>query len=143
MEEQGKKSVLFLSIHNSVRSQMAEGLLKHFRGDRFEAFSAGVEPTDIDPVAVQVMKEIEIDIINYRSKPISYFNAKQFDFVVSIVASASEERPDYPNAVTHLSWDFIDPSKTTGTEQVILDEYRKLRDNLTQKIRDDLLSSLV
>jgi arsenate reductase len=142
MEEQEKKSVLFLSIHNSVRSQMAEGLLKHFRGDKFEAFSAGVEPTDIDPIAVQVMKEIEIDIINYRSKPIEYFNAKTFDYAISICASASEERPGYPHATTQLSWDFPDPSKMTGSEQVILDEYRKLRDNLTQKIRDDLLAGM-
>ena len=142
MEEQQKKSVLFISIHNAVRSQIAEGLLKHFRGDRFEAFSAGVEPTDIDPIVVQIMKEIEIDVINYRSKPLEYFNAKTFDYVISICASASEDRPTYPHAVTQLSWDFPDPSKIKGTEQEILDEYRIVRDGILQKIRDDLLSTI-
>lgn len=142
MEEQQKKSVLFLSIHNATRSQLAEGLLKHFRGDKFEVFSAGVQPTDLDPIAVQVMKEIDINIINYHSKATDYFSAKSFDYVISICASASEERPEYSHGTTQISWDFPDPSKATGTEQDILNEYRKVRDDITQKIREDLLSSI-
>lgn len=142
MEEQTRKSVLFLGIHNAARSQMAEGLLKHFRGDKYEAFSAGVEPTDIDPKAAEVMREIGIDIVHCQSKPVSYFNAKQFDVVISICSSTSEARPEYPNGTTQLSWDFPNPSHKTGTEQQVLDEYRKLRDELTLKIKEDLLSTV-
>lgn len=142
MEEQVKKSVLFLSIHNATRSQMAEGLLKHFRGDRYEAFSAGVEPADVDPIAIQVMKEVECDISRSQSKPVEFFNAKQFDYAISICSSSSEPRPEYPHATTQLSWDFTDPSQVKGTEQEKLDAYRKTRDEILQKIRDDLLAGM-
>jgi arsenate reductase len=140
MEEQQKKTVLFLSVHNAVRSQMAEGLLKHFRGDMFEAFSAGVEEAELSINAISVMQEIGIDISHYHNKKIDFFAPKQFDFVISIYASASEDKPDYPNGTTHLDWDFADPGKTSGTPDVVLDAFRKFRDDLTKRIQDELFS---
>lgn len=143
MEEQAKKSVLFLGIHNATRSQMAEGLLKHFRGDKFEAFSAGVEPAeDIDTMAAEVMKEIGIEVAHNNTKSPDFFSGKQFDFVVTICSSSSEPRPEYPNAVNQLSWDIVDPYQFKGTDMEKLDEYRKTRDAILQKIRDDLLAGM-
>lgn len=142
MDEYKKKTVLFLSLHNAVRSQIAEGLLRHFRGDKFESLSAGVQASAITPLTVKVMGEIEIDISGFQSKSVDIYADRTFDYVISLYDAATEECPDFPNAQTKLKWDFPDPSKVSRSEELDLAAYRTLRDGILEKIRSELLATI-
>jgi arsenate reductase len=108
---------------------MAEGLLNTFHGDRYEAYSAGLEPTRINPYAVKVMQEIGIDISTHRSKNIKEFRGKRFDIVVTVCDQAKEACPFFPGKkVLHKG--FKDPTKFTGTEDEISGQVRHLRDEM-------------
>ena len=124
-----KKKVLFICTHNSARSQMAEGLLNALYGDRYKAYSAGIEPTKVNPYAVEVMAEIGIDLSRQRSKSIEEFREKNFDYVITLCDHAKEACPFFPGEkILHKS--FEDPSKFKGTEEEILEETRRIRDEI-------------
>jgi arsenate reductase len=124
-----KKRVLFICTHNSARSQIAEGLLNSLYGSRYEAHSAGIAPTAINPFAVRAMAEIGIDISANRSKSIEEFRGENFDYVVTVCDDAREACPFFPGKkVIHKS--FQDPSQFRGTDDEILADVRKVRDEI-------------
>ena len=129
-----KKRVLFLCTHNSARSQMAEGLLRHLYGDRYEAFSAGTHPSKVHPYAVKVMAEIGIDISNQYSKTVSEFSEKPFDYVITVCDRAKAECPFFPNAKAQMHWGFPDPSDAVGDEAAGMDVFRATRDAIRDRI---------
>lgn len=134
--------ILFLCTHNSARSQMAEGLLRHLGGDRFEAHSAGTEATHVRPLAIEAMRELDIDIAGQESKTLDRFlgGGEPFDAVVTVCDQAAETRPVFPGAKRRLHWSFPDPSKATGTRDEQLAVYRQVRDDIALRIRSELLS---
>ena len=124
-----KKKVLFICTHNSARSQMAEGFLNALYGDRYEGYSAGIEPAKINPYAVKVMAEIGIDISTHRSKSIEEFRGENFDYVVTVCDHAKEACPFFPGEkVLHKG--FKDPSEFKGTEDEMLEKVRGVRDEI-------------
>ncbi len=127
--------VLFLCTHNSARSQMAEGLLRAMGGDRFESFSAGTEQTHVRPLAIKAMAEIGIDISGQRSKTLHEYLEQPFDYVITVCDQAAETCPMFPGPARRLHWSLPDPSKATGDEAAQLDAYRRVRDDLTDRIR--------
>ncbi|MEF8878955.1 MAG: arsenate reductase ArsC [Candidatus Thermoplasmatota archaeon] len=130
-----KQSILFLCNNNSCRSQMAEALLNHIYSDRYNAFSAGVEPTSINHYAIEFMKEIGIDMTNHYSKSIEKFKEKNFDCVVTVCNKAKENCPFSPGEkIVHKS--FEDPATVEGDVEHILKVFRKTRDKIKQWIID-------
>ena len=124
-----KKKVLFICTHNSCRSQMAEGLLSSIYGSRFEAYSAGIQPTSINSYAVEVMKEIGIDLSKQYSKSIEDFKGTDFDIVVTVCDNARETCPFFPGKkIIHKG--FEDPALFDGSIEKILDYFRKIRDEI-------------
>jgi arsenate reductase len=134
-----KQRVLFLCTHNSARSQMAEGFLRHLAGDRFEVFSAGTEATRVRPLAIQVMAELGIDISGQHSKTLDRYVNEPFDEVITVCDTAAEVCPVFPGAVHRRHWSFADPSKATGSEAEQLAVYRRVRDEIRSRIEDELL----
>ncbi|HAF10206.1 MAG TPA: protein-tyrosine-phosphatase [Chloroflexi bacterium] len=133
--------VLFLCTHNSARSQMAEGLLRHLGGERFDAHSAGTEATQVRPLAITAMTEIGIDISTQASKTLDPYVEQRFDDVITVCDDANETCPFFPNAVHRVHWSLPDPSKAAGTEAQQLAVYRKVRDDLRTRIESELLGS--
>ena len=135
-----KRKVLFLCTHNSARSQMAEGLLRQLAGDRFEAFSAGTEATRVRPLAIRAMEEIGVDISGQESKTLDRYLGEPFDYVITVCDEANEACPFFPGASTRLHWSFEDPSRAEGLEEERLMVFRKVRDDLRERIEQDLVS---
>ena len=131
-----KKRVLFLCTANSCRSQMAEGLVNHFLGDRFVANSVGTQASLVHPLAIEVMKEIGIDISSHRSKNLSEFDGQTFDYVITLCGDANETCPLYIGGTkkTHIGFD--DPVQTTGTKEEIIREFRRVRDEIKLKLNN-------
>ena len=134
-----RKKILFLCTHNSCRSQMAEGLVNHFLGDRFAAFSAGTEKSRVNPHAITVLAELGINISHQRSKSLDDFTGETFDYVITLCGSAHEQCPLFFGGVEHVHIGFDDPSRATGTEEDILREFRRVRDEIKEKITEYLL----
>ncbi|TET19166.1 arsenate reductase ArsC [Candidatus Bathyarchaeota archaeon] len=130
-----KKKVLFICTHNSARSQMAEGLLNALYGDKYEAYSAGIEPAKVNPHAVRVMAQIGIDISKHRSKSIKEFRGKKFDYVVTVCDHAKEACPFFPGGEIFLHKGFNDPAKFKGTEDEVLTKVRRVRNEINEWIR--------
>jgi arsenate reductase len=131
--------VLFLCTHNSARSQMAEGLLRAFGGDRFEAFSAGTEATHVRPDAIAVMAELHIDIAGQESKTLERYLGEPFDQVITVCDDANESCPVFFGAKRRHHWSLPDPSKATGSPEERLQVYRTVRDAIRERIEQDLL----
>jgi len=129
-----KKRVLFLCTANSSRSQMAEGIVNHFFRGQIDAFSAGTEATFVNPIAIDVMKEIGADISNHQSKNLSVFDGQIFDYVITLCGSANEICPLYIGGTkkTHIGFD--DPAKAQGTKERILLEFRRVRDEIKETL---------
>jgi arsenate reductase len=127
-----KKTVLILCTGNSARSQMAEGLLRHDAGDRFEVASAGTQPNRVRPEAIAVMKEIGIDISGHRSKSIDEFASRDFDYVLTVCDNAKESCPIYPGYGNRLHKGFEDPAAVEGSNEEKLAAFRKVRDEIRQ-----------
>lgn len=125
-----KKKVLFLCTHNSCRSQMAEGIVNHFLGQRFQAFSAGTEATSVNPRAIAIMAEIGIDITGHRSKTMDEFSGESFDYVITLCGDANEKCPLFFGGVERMHIGFHDPSKVTGTDEEVMADFRKVRDEI-------------
>ena len=133
-----RKRVLILCTGNSARSQMAEGLLRHLAGDRFEVESAGVSPTQVRPEAITAMHEIGIDISRQRSKSVDEFSGEPFDYVITVCDNANEQCPVFPAATTRIHWSFEDPAAIEGDEQTRIAAFRKVRDQILQRLRQFL-----
>ncbi len=131
-----KERVLFLCTQNSSRSQMAEGLLRNFYGDRYEVFSAGTEPLGVNSNSIEVMKEIGIDISNHYSKNVKDFIDKNFDYVITVCGGAEETCPFFPGGKKQLHKDFEDPSSFSGDKKEVLAKFRKIRDELKKWIEE-------
>ncbi|HKN84407.1 MAG TPA: arsenate reductase ArsC [Pyrinomonadaceae bacterium] len=129
------KRVLFLCTGNSARSQMAEGLLMHTAGDRYEVASAGVAPTSIRPEAIEVMREIGIDISQQRSKPVDDFIGREFDYVITVCDNAKEQCPVFPGSAKSIHWSFDDPAIAEGDEPARLTVFRHVRDEILDRLR--------
>jgi len=124
-----KEKVLFICTHNSCRSQMAEGFLRHLYGNHYESYSAGLEVTEVNPYAIKVMGELGIDISGQRSKSIEEFRGMVFDYVVTVCDSAREKCPFFPGKkVIHKG--FEDPASFTGEEDQVLEVFRRVRDEI-------------
>jgi arsenate reductase len=124
--------VLILCTGNSARSQMAEGLLRHEAGDKFEVFSGGTKPTQVRPEAIAVMKEIGIDITAHRSKSVDEFKDREFDYVITVCDHANEICPVFPGKTQRLHWPFEDPTDEAS--------FRKVRDQIHTRIKQFLAS---
>jgi arsenate reductase (thioredoxin) len=131
-----KPKVLFLCTGNSARSQMAEALLRNYAGEHFEVFSAGLEPRGINPLTVQVMEEIGLDMSSHTSKDLYSFIGKiSFEYMITVCGRAEDRCPIFPGMGTRLHWDIEDPSKFQGTPAQKVAKFREVRDRLDQKIR--------
>jgi len=124
------KKVLLLCTHNSCRSQIAEGIVNHFLGDRFQAFSAGTEATRVNPLAIRVMAEIGIDISSHQSKTMEQFSGMHFDHVITLCGDANEKCPLFFGGVKRVHLGFDDPSRLTGSDDEVLPAYRRVRDEI-------------
>lgn len=129
-----KQTVLFLCIHNAGRSQTAEGLLRSLYGERFEVFSAGTEPGNLNPYAVKVMAEMDIDISTHQSKHLEQYHDKEIDYVITVCDSAKENCPYFPGGKEVLHQSFDDPSAFSGSEEEILGHVRRVRDEIKEWI---------
>ena len=134
-----KARVLFLCTHNSARSQMAEGILRHVAGGRFEVHSAGTESMHVRPLAVEAMAEVGADISGQESKTLERFVEEPFDYVITVCDSANEACPFFPNARERLHWPIPDPSKAGGTDEEKLASYREVRNEIRNRIEDEIV----
>jgi arsenate reductase (thioredoxin) len=131
-----KTRVLFLCTGNSARSQMAEALLRKHAGERFEVFSAGLEPKGINPYTIRVMNEVGLDVSGQWSKGISEYLGKQtFGYVITVCSNAEQNCPYFPGVTTRLHWPFDDPAACSGSPDDCLAQFRAVRDQIEAKIR--------
>src|ERR687889_706820 len=135
-----KIKVLFLCTHNSARSQMAEGLLRHLAGERFEVMSAGTVATQVRPLAVRAMDELGIDISSHESTNMARYLGEPFDYVITVCDEANEACPFFPGAAERLHWSLPDPAAAKGTEEDRLEFFRSVRDRLRNRIEGELLN---
>jgi arsenate reductase (thioredoxin) len=134
-----KFRILFLCVHNSARSQMAEAFLIKYGSDLFDVMSAGLEPGQLNPNVVKVMSEIGIDISQNKTKSAFelYKQNMMFSYVISVCEQSDADRcPIFPGVTMRLHWPFMDPSAFTGTEDQILEKTRIIRDLIKRKVRD-------
>ena len=129
-----KKRLLIVCTGNSARSQMAEGLLRHEAGERFEVFSAGTAPAPVRPEAIAVMNEIGIDISGHRSKSVDEFKDQEFESVITVCDSAKESCPVFPGNARRLHWPFEDPAAAQGSEEERKAAFRRVRDRIHRRI---------
>jgi thioredoxin type arsenate reductase len=127
--------VLFLCTHNSARSQMAEGILRHLGGAEVEVHSAGTVATRVHPLAIAAMAEKSIDISGQRSKHLDEFAGQAFDFVVTVCDNARESCPVFPGAPERIHWSIADPSAVEGDEATRLRAFRTAADEFMTRIR--------
>jgi arsenate reductase (thioredoxin) len=139
---QGKRRVLILCTGNSARSQMAEGLLRQMGGTQFEVFSAGTKPSGVNALAIEVMREVGIDISKQRSKSVGGFAGQEFATVITVCDNAAEECPIFPGAPQRAHWSLPDPAAVSGTREEKLGAFRKVRDELERRIRSFANSEL-
>lgn len=125
-----KERVLILCTGNSARSQMAEGLLRHDAGDRFDVESAGTKPSSVRPEAIAAMRELGIDIGAQRSKHVDEFEGRKFDYVITVCDNAKESCPVFFGAAKRLHRNFEDPAALNGSEEQRLALFRRVRDEL-------------
>jgi arsenate reductase len=122
------KMILVLCTGNSCRSQIAEGYLRHFAGDKAMIYSAGIETHGVNPKAVQVMAEEGIDISKHTSNNVDEYTGIDFDYVITVCDNAKENCPYFPTRAKMFHQNFPDPAKATGTPNEIIGEFRKVRD---------------
>ncbi|MDW8355843.1 MAG: arsenate reductase ArsC [Bryobacterales bacterium] len=130
-----RRRVLILCTGNSARSQMAEGLLRHLAGDSFEVASAGTRPSAVRPEAVAVMQELGIDISGHRSKSVEEFVGQSFDYVITVCDSARDACPVFAGPARRIHWSFEDPAAASGSERERLEAFRRVRDQLAERLR--------
>ena len=133
-----KIRVLFVCTENSSRSQMAEGFLRQQGGDGFEVLSGGADPTKLNPMAVEAMKEIGIDISGQHSKDIAQFLGQSFHYVIRVCDKVREEFRVLPGALWYLDWSFEDPARAEGTQAERLEVFRRVRDQIESRTTEFL-----
>jgi len=127
--------VLFLCTGNSCRSQMAEGFLRALGGDLYEAHSAGTKPSTVNPLAVEVMREVGIDISEHRSKNVAEYLGQHFGFVVTVCDNAKQHCPVFPGTCVREHWPFEDPVEAMGTREQRRKVFREVRDQIGARVR--------
>ena len=130
--------MIFVCTHNSARSQMAEGMLRAWCGSRYVAFSAGTEATSVRPEAVEVMREIGVDISRQVSKPIGAFAGGDFNWLITVCDEAKDACPTLPGVKRQLHWSIDDPASVEGDADARLAAFREARDRLAERIREFL-----
>ena len=131
-----KPKVLFLCTGNAARSQMAEGWLKHLAGERFEVVSAGIAPRGLHPLAVEVMREVGIDISRQQSKHVRQFLGVSVGYVITVCDNAREHCPLFPGDYTYLHWGLDDPVAAGGSDEQKLAVFRTVRDQIASRVRE-------
>ena len=131
---EGPFKILFLCTGNSARSQMAEGFARYYGKGRVSAQSAGLEPKGLNPTAVQVMREIGIDISMQRSKPITDDLIAEADIIITLCGNADERCPVPPARVEKIHWPIPNPAKAKGTEDEVLETFRRIRDEIRERV---------
>lgn len=126
------KNILVLCTGNSCRSQIAEGYLRHFSGNKAKVYSAGIETHGVNPRAIAIMKEDKIDISHHTSNNINEYLAIPFDFVITVCDNANESCPIFPSAARKLHYNFPDPAKATGSEEEIMQKFRIVRNQIRE-----------
>ncbi len=129
-----KKRVLILCTGNSARSQMAEGILRDIAGDTFEIESAGVAPSSVRPEAIEAMREIGIDITSHRSKSVDEFVSLEFGYVITVCDNAKQSCPIFPGKAIRIHWSFDDPAAVEGTTETRLAAFRRVRDEIRERL---------
>jgi len=137
MSSKEKQTVIFICTHNSARSQMAEGMLREFCGDKFDVFSAGIAPSRVNPYAIRVMEEIGIDISGHSSKHLEKFEGSDFNYVVTVCDDARETCPVFKGGDRKMHRGFRDPSKFRGKDEEILAGFREVRDEIKEWIQTE------
>lgn len=130
-----KQRVLILCTGNSCRSQMAEGVLRHYGSDKFDVFSAGTQPSKVNETAIRVMKEIGIDISKQTSKDVKGFLGQHFHYVITVCDKADKACPIFPGPAMRLHWYFPDPPHGTEVTEGVLMEFRRIRDDIQKKFK--------
>lgn len=130
-----KTKVLFLCTGNSCRSQMAEGFLRTYGGNVYDAHSAGTDPSTVNPLAVEVMREVGIDISGQGSKNVTEYVVQHFALVITVCDNAKEHCPIFPGPCIREHWPFEDPADATGAKEERLMVFRKVRDEISARIR--------
>jgi arsenate reductase len=130
-----KTRVLFLCTGNSCRSQMAEGFLRAYGDEKYEAHSAGTKPSTVNPLAVEVMREVGIDISGQRSKNVGEYVGQHFPLVITVCNNAREHCPIFPGPCLREHWPFDDPADATGSDEERLQVFRRVRDEIGARIR--------
>ena len=130
-----KSKVLFLCTGNSCRSQMAEGFLRTLAGDNFESHSAGTKPSVVNPMAIEVMREVGIDISGQRSKNVTDYVGTHLQYVITVCDNAKEQCPIFPGPCIREHWPFEDPADARGSREEKLAVFRRVRDEIAEKIR--------
>jgi len=134
-----KKSVLILCTGNSARSQMAEGLLRHMAGERFEVASAGTKPSIVRPEAIAAMEELDIALTGHRSKSVDEFVGKSMDYVITVCDNAKESCPVFPAGTKRMHWPFQDPpGPNEGSDEERLAVFRMVRDQMRERFAQEL-----
>jgi arsenate reductase len=136
-----KIKVLFLCTGNSARSQMAEAFLRKYAGDRFDVFSAGLEPTAVNPLTIQVMEEIGVNMSSHRSKHLDVYVGKvNFNYLITVCDNAEKKCPFFPGVGIRLHWPFEDPASASGIDAQKLAKFRQVRDQIDSRVREWLLT---
>ncbi|MCX7604713.1 MAG: arsenate reductase ArsC [Bryobacteraceae bacterium] len=130
-----REKILVLCTGNSARSQMAEGLLREALGGRFEIHSAGTRPSHVRPEAIEVMRELGLDISGHRSKHLDEFRGTEFRYVITVCDHAAETCPAFSGIAERIHWSFEDPAAVEGDEQTRLAAFRRIRDQIAEKVR--------
>lgn len=134
-----KQNVLFLCSQNSARSQMAEAFLRHYAGDRFEALSAGLQSTGVNPYTIRVMEEIGIDMSTHTSKSVKVYMGRGFyQYIITVCSQADKDCPQalWAHSGKKMHWAFEDPASAEGDEEQIIARFREIRDQIDAKIKE-------
>ena len=135
MNSKSKPKVLFLCSHNAIRSQMAEAFMRHFGREHFEAYSAGIEKSRINPLTIKVMEELNYNLSEHHSKEFTYYRDDfNFDILITVCSEAEKQCPTVPRLQIKLHWPFENPGEFKGTEEEILEKFREVRDQILKKI---------
>ena len=126
--------VLFLCTGNSCRSQMAEGWARHLLGEQIKAFSAGADPTVVNPRATEIMKEVGVDLSSHRSKPVTEFSDQRFDLVITLCEDAEARCPVFLGGTRKIHMGFPDPAQATGPDETVLMVFREVRDRIRREL---------
>ncbi len=136
------KRILVLCTGNSCRSQIAEGYLRHFAGNKAEVYSAGVETHGVNPKAIQIMQEDGIDISHHTSNNVNEYKDIDFDYVITVCDNAKERCPYFPSKAKKFHYNFPDPAKATGTEEQVMQQFNDVRDMIKNYSKEFVANNL-